>query len=73
MDTEALNLQKLQARCKGEMQDKVDKLRSELGTLRTGRATPQLVEDVKVEYYGALVPLKQVAALSVAEGRTTNS
>jgi ribosome recycling factor len=67
---EALNLQDLIETTELEMDEKVGKLRGELGTLRTGRASPQLIEGVKVEYYGAQVPLKQVASISVSEGRT---
>jgi len=53
-----------------DMMEKVEKFRRELSTLRTGRANPQLLDNVTVEYYGARVPLKQVAAISVPEGRT---
>ena len=53
-----------------EMMEKLDKFKRELATLRTGRANPQLLDGVQVEYYGARVPLKQVAAVSVPEGRT---
>lgn len=52
------------------MKDRVGRLSRDLSLLRTGRANPQLVEGVKVEYYGQMVPLKQVAAVSVPEGRT---
>lgn len=44
--------------------------RSEFGTVRTGRATPALVEKMPVDYYGAEVPLQQVAGFSVPEART---
>ncbi|MFH1619136.1 MAG: ribosome recycling factor [bacterium] len=52
------------------MQERVEKLRRELGSLRTGRANPQILDSVKVEYYGVPVPLKQVAAVTVPEPRT---
>lgn len=35
--------------------------------IRTGRANPALIEDIKVEYYGSPTPLKQVALISVPE------
>lgn len=44
-------------------------LRTELGGLRTGRATPSLVEPVQVDAYGAMMPLNQVATVSVPEPR----
>lgn len=53
-----------------EMMDKVDKFKRELSSLRTGRANPQLLDSVYVEYYGAKVPLKQIAAVSIPEPRT---
>ncbi|MCX5790951.1 MAG: ribosome recycling factor [Elusimicrobiota bacterium] len=53
-----------------EMLEKVDKFKRELTSLRTGRANPQLLDSIQVEYYGARVPLKQVASVSVPEPRT---
>jgi ribosome recycling factor len=67
---EAINLQEWLAETELEMDDRITKLKGEFGALRTGRASPQLLEGVKVEYYGAQVPLKQVASITVSEGRT---
>jgi ribosome recycling factor len=53
-----------------EMLEKVEKFKRELMSLRTGRANPQLLDNVHVEYYGSRVPLKQVAAISIPEPRT---
>ncbi|OGS11884.1 MAG: ribosome recycling factor [Elusimicrobia bacterium RIFOXYA2_FULL_58_8] len=53
-----------------EMLEKVEKFKKELTSLRTGRANPQLLDSVMVEYYGAKVPLKQIAAVSIPEPRT---
>lgn len=52
------------------MKERIDKLFTELAGVRTGRANPQVLDPIKVEYYGSLVPIKQVAAIGVAEGRT---
>jgi ribosome recycling factor len=52
------------------MKERLGRLAKDLSVLRTGRANPMLLESVKVEAYGALVPLKQVAAVSVPEART---
>ena len=38
-------------------------------TVRTGRATPALVEKLRVDYYGSEVPLQQLAGFSVPEAR----
>lgn len=43
--------------------------RAEFGNIRTGRAAPALVEKIPVEYYGATVPLQQLAGFSVPEAR----
>ena len=43
--------------------------RSEFAGVRTGRATPALVEKLPVEYYGSTVPLQQLASFSVPEAR----
>lgn len=41
----------------------------DFGSVRTGRASPALVEDLKIDYYGSEVPLKQLAGFSVPEAR----
>ena len=51
------------------MKERMSKLAKDFAVLRTGRANPLVLESVKVEYYGQLVPLKQVAAVSVPEAR----
>ncbi len=43
--------------------------RSEFATVRTGRASPALVEKLRVEYYGTEVPLQQLAGFNVPEAR----
>lgn len=52
-----------------KMQERIDYLESELGNIRAGRANPQILNKVQVEYYGAMTPLNQVAAISVPEAR----
>ena len=47
----------------------VEHTRSEFSTIRTGRATPALVEKLTVDYYGSEVPLQQLAGFSVPEAR----
>ncbi len=44
-------------------------LKQEIGSLRTGRATPALVEEILVDYYGAKTPLKAVASISAPDAR----
>lgn len=50
-----------------KMQKAVEMLGGELKVVRTGRATPSLVENVKVTYYGAPTPLRQLASISTPE------
>ena len=52
------------------MRKSLDALRIALSRLRTGRASPSLVEHIEVEYYGTPTPLKQVSSITVEEGRT---
>ncbi len=52
---------------KDKMGKAVDGLKQEFSRLRTGRATPALLDGVKVEYYGSLTPINQVANISVPD------
>jgi ribosome recycling factor len=54
---------------KEKMRKALDHLRDEFATVRTGRATPALVERLKVDYYGTETPLQQLAGFSVPEPR----
>ena len=51
------------------MSKAVTALQNDLMTIRTGRASPSLVERLPVEYYGALTPLNQLATISAPEPR----
>jgi ribosome recycling factor len=51
------------------MRKAVEHTQSDFSTVRTGRATPALVEKLKVDYYGADVALQQLAGFSVPEAR----
>ena len=52
-----------------KMRTSVGGVRKELAALRTGRATPALVEHIKVDYAGVPTPLNQIAGISVPEAR----
>ena len=52
-----------------KMDKAVEHTQQQFSTVRTGRATPSLVERINVEYYGAHVPLQQIASISVPEAR----
>ena len=48
-----------------KMRKSVEALQKDLSGIRTGRASPSLIENVRVEYAGAILPLNQVASISV--------
>ncbi len=52
-----------------KMKKAIEGLRMELATIRTGRATPALIEHIKVEYAGVPTPLNQIAGISAPEVR----
>jgi ribosome recycling factor len=54
---------------RSRMEKALEILREDLKALRTGRASPALLEKVKVEYYGTLVPLNQLASITAPEPR----
>ena len=51
------------------MDKSVDATRTKFGSVRTGRASPVLLDRINVDYYGAQTPLKQLATLSAPEAR----
>ena len=51
------------------MQKSVDALQDDLRSIRTGRASPALVEKLPVEYYGTATPLNQMASIAAPEPR----
>lgn len=55
---------------KPEFQKTVDHLKKELSQFRTGRATPALVEDIKVEAYGSQMELKATGSIQVSDPKT---
>jgi ribosome recycling factor len=51
------------------MEKSVDSFRNELATVRTGRASPHLLDRIVVDYYGADTPLKQLANVAASDAR----
>lgn len=52
-----------------KMEKSLEHLKGEYVTIRTGRAHPGLVSDIKADYYGNPTPLKQMATITIPEGR----
>ena len=48
---------------KARMKKSVESTRAEFSTVRTGRASPHLLDRIEVDYYGANTPLKQLAQI----------
>lgn len=55
--------------CEVEMEKAISRFKEEIKKIHTGRATPMLVEDIQVDYYGSKAPVKQVASISIPEPR----
>ena len=51
------------------MQKSIEALHRDLNTVRTGRASPALVENIMIDYYGVPTPMNQLATISVPEAR----
>lgn len=52
-----------------KMNKTIESLRSTLATLRTGRASPAMLNHIEVEYYGSPTPLNQISSITVPEPR----
>jgi len=53
-----------------KFQKTIESTKSKFSSIRTGRANPSLLSSIHVDYYGSMVPLQQVASISIAEGNT---
>ena len=63
-------MEKIIKQLEEDLEKNNDHFKSEIATLSVGRATPFLVEDIKVDYYGTPTPLKQVSTVSIPDPRT---
>ena len=54
----------------GKMDQSIAAFKNNLAKIRTGRANPQLLDTIHVEYYGSMVPLSQVANVALLDART---
>lgn len=65
-------INELTDKARNKMEDTMNSLKRDLGSISTGRATPNLLDTVRAEVYGALMPLSQVATVSVSDSSTLN-
>lgn len=63
-------LNEIKKETQARMAKSVDALRHSLTKVRTGRASPSLVDHLKINYYGSDMPLSQVASIAVADARS---
>ncbi len=63
-------LNEIQTDAERRMQKSVESVTQELGSIRSGKATPQLLDSVKVDAYGQKTPLNQVASISVPDPKS---
>ena len=64
-----MNFQTAVKETEDKMKKSLDAVQHNLAGIRTGRATPGMVENIRVDYYGAMTPLKQMANITVPEPR----
>jgi ribosome recycling factor len=62
-------IEDLRKDARDRMGKSIESTKHELATVRTGRASPHLLDRVNVDYYGAQTPLKQIATVNASEAR----
>jgi ribosome recycling factor len=65
-----MNVAEIQKTTEQKMQKSVEALKSDYAKVRTGRAHTGLLDHIQVDYYGAMVPLAQVAQVGLGDART---
>jgi ribosome recycling factor len=65
-----MSISEIKKTAEAKMDKSIEALKSELGKIRTGRAHPGLLDQIHVEYYGSMLPLSQVANVSLIDART---
>lgn len=67
-----MSLAEIKKSAEERMKKSIESLGLNLAKIRTGRATPGILDHVSVEYYGSEVPVSQVANITVVDARTLN-
>ena len=65
-----MSVAEIKANAEAKMARSIEAFKSELQKIRTGRAHPGILDQVQVDYYGAMVPISQVASVSLMDART---
>jgi ribosome recycling factor len=67
---ESKNMSNVIKTAETRMVKSIESYKTEIGKLRTGRATPGILDSVSVDYYGSMMPINQVANVNVQDART---
>ncbi|MCK5380107.1 MAG: ribosome recycling factor, partial [Candidatus Latescibacteria bacterium] len=62
-------IKKIESEAKSRMEKTLEAIRHEMTTIRTGTASTALLDGIRVEYYGSMLPLNQVANIAAPEPR----
>lgn len=65
-----MSIEDIKKNLENKMDQSIGALKNNLTKIRTGRANPALLDTVQVDYYGAMLPISQVANLSLLDART---
>ena len=65
-----MNVADLKKQSEQRMAKSLETLRGDLGKVRTGRAHAGILDHIQVDYYGAMVPLRQIANVTLSDART---
>ena len=66
----ATTIPEIKQNLQGKMDQSIGAFKNTLGKIRTGRANPQILDTVQVEYYGTMMPISQVASVNLLDART---
>jgi ribosome recycling factor len=69
-DIKTMSIQDIKKNAEQKMQQSIDAFKNSLTKVRTGRANPGLLDTVQVDYYGSMLPISQVANVSLLDART---
>ena len=65
-----MSISEIKSNAEQKMTRSIEAFKNELNKIRTGRAHPGILDQVQVEYYGSLVPISQVANVTLLDART---
>ena len=65
-----MSVAEIKANAEARMGRSIEAFKSEIQKIRTGRAHPGILDQVQVDYYGSMVPISQVASVSLMDART---